>query len=72
MTDDEKLEFLAGQVHALVSFAGAAIITHPNPTALRSEIDRLHQVALAMSESRLVSEAYIDGLKQTRDSLGAF
>ena len=72
MTDAQRINFLAGQVHALVTFAGAVIKTHPNAQALRVEIDRLHQVALALTESRLVSDEYIDGMRETRDSLGAF
>jgi hypothetical protein len=39
MTDSEKLEFLAGRVHALVGFATAVITSHPNPMVLARHLE---------------------------------
>jgi hypothetical protein len=68
MTDDE-LEFIAGQVHALMGFALAVIDAHPAPARLAQSIDSIGQVTLARAEGVLVSDRYIDGIQNVMDRL---
>lgn len=71
MTDAERLEYLAGQVHALTTFAAAVITSHPARGRLRAEFQRVEQMALALSESQATSEVYLDGQRATNESLSA-
>jgi hypothetical protein len=71
MADDEnrKLEFVGGQVHALMGFALAVIDTHPEPERLARAIDTFGQVTLARAEGVLVSDRYIDGIQDVMNRL---
>jgi hypothetical protein len=71
MTDSEnrKLEFIGGQVHALMGFALAVIDTHPAPARLAQSIDSIGQITLARAEGILVSDRYIDGIQNVMGRL---
>lgn len=62
MTDSEKIEFLEGQVHALVGFATAVIFSHPNPTLFAQCLEKIGEVNLARAEADTVTDAYVDGV----------
>lgn len=71
MTDSEKIEFLAGRVHALIGFATAVITSHPDPTLLAHHIERIGDLNLAKAEASAVHEEYILGVVDMRDRLRA-
>jgi hypothetical protein len=61
MSDEEKIEFLGGQVHMLVSFLIAAIDAHPDPEGLSKRFESSSQIALAQTETKLLADDYIEG-----------
>jgi hypothetical protein len=69
MTQDEKIEFLGGQVHALVAFAHAVILTHPDLPALTKHLERRMTANLATAETSAVREEYVLGVEDIRDRL---
>jgi len=69
MTDAERLDFLAGQVHALMGFAQAVISTHHAPERLARHLDSIGQMALARAEGTLVSDDYVDGVQDVQNRL---
>lgn len=71
MTDSDRLNYLAGQVHTLLTFAGALIKAHPTPFILKDQFMRLEQIALSQSESTTVQEAYLEGQREMGESLYA-
>jgi hypothetical protein len=75
MADDtretENVQFLAGQVHALVGFCIAIINNHPSPAQLGLHLDAVEHVTLAHVESTLVMEDFLDGVRNVFDRLKA-
>ena len=69
MTETEKIEFLGGQVHALIGFATAMITADDNPERLQKHLNIIGEVSLARAEGSLVPESYIDGVLDVRDRL---
>lgn len=69
MTESEKIEFLGGQVHALMGFAIAVITTNADPAKLARHLDFVGQVTLARTENDLVSDTYIEGIQDVQDRL---
>jgi hypothetical protein len=71
MDQSEKIEFLGGQVHALVGFAHATITSHPNLPVLARHIEEIAKVNLATAETAAVREEYVLGVEDIRDRLKA-
>ena len=69
MTESEKIQFLGGQVHALIGFALAIIHTHPAPVRLPRHLDFVGQITLARAEGSLVSDEYLDGVQDVQNRL---
>lgn len=69
MTPEEKIEFLAGQVHALIGFATAIITASPDPGHLARHLDFVGQINLAQAEGELVPNVYIEGVQDIQDRL---
>lgn len=69
MTSDKKLEFLAGQVHALIGFATALVTSHPNLDLLAGHLEKAGEINLARAESTPVADAYIEGVLDVKDRL---
>jgi hypothetical protein len=69
MDRDEKIEFVVGQVHALVGFAQAVISSHPNLAVLARHLDHVGTVNLAHAETAAVHEEYVLGVEDIRDRL---
>jgi hypothetical protein len=73
MADDtretENVQFLAGQVHALVGVCIAIINNHPSPAQLGLHLDAVEHVTLAHVESTLVMEDFLDGVRNVFDRL---
>jgi hypothetical protein len=72
MLDADRLDYLAGQVHALLTFACAAIEAHPDPLLLRRKFERLQEIALSKTEPARVKEVYLDGQRETHESLAVY
>ena len=53
--------FLAGQIHALLTFAQVLAMNHPNPRQLLSEFEAAEQVGLANTENQLANERLVEG-----------
>lgn len=58
-------KFMAGQIHALVSFALACIHTHPAPGALRVMLEKTLDAANARALPEPVEDDYLEGLADT-------
>jgi hypothetical protein len=69
MDQSEKIEFLGGQVHALVGFAHAVILSHPNLAVLSQHLERRGMANLAVAETSAVREEYVLGVEDIRDRL---
>jgi hypothetical protein len=69
MTSEEKIEFLGGQVHALIGFATALITSHPNLTLLAEHLEKAGELSLARAESVSVADVYVDGVLDVNDRL---
>jgi hypothetical protein len=69
MTDSEKIEFLAGRVHALLGFATAVITSHPNPSILAQHLEKIGEINLARAESETVSDDYVEGVLDIKNRL---
>jgi len=67
--ESENMQFLAGQVHALVGFGIAIINTHPSPAELSQHLEAAEHVTLAHVESTLVIEDFLDGVRNVFDRL---
>jgi len=67
----ENLHFLAGQMQALMGFCIALINAHPSAAYLSRHIDAAEQATLARAESTLVTEDFLDGLRDAFDRLKA-
>jgi hypothetical protein len=69
MTESEKIEFLGGQVHALIGFATAVITASADPSRLGRHLDFVGQINLARAEGSLVSDVYVEGVQDIQDRL---
>jgi hypothetical protein len=69
MTQADKIEYLAGQVQALIAFAVAIISSHPDPELLAHHLDLLNQVTLASVENSLVADKYVQGVQDVQGRL---
>ena len=69
MTDSEKIEFLAGRVHALLGFATAVITSHPNPSILAQHLEKIGEINLARAKSETVSDDYVEGVLDIKNRL---
>lgn len=69
MTNEEKLNYLAGEVNGLRSVIVALIRLHPDPQALLAECDHLGEIAMALATPLPVSERFLEGQRQTIDEL---
>lgn len=67
--ESENVQFLAGQVHALIGFCIAIINTHSSPAELSQHIEAAEHVTLAHVESTLVIEDFLDGVRNVFDRL---
>jgi hypothetical protein len=68
----DRIDYLAGQVHALLTFACAMIEAHREPMLLEQKFERLQQLALSKTEPVAVKDAFLDGQRQTHESLAVY
>jgi hypothetical protein len=66
---EERLDFLAGQVHALRSFAHATISAHESPERLGKLIDEVIETAIAQATPESVMDEYLHGLQEEGTNL---
>lgn len=71
MTEQEKIEYLAGQLNGLMAFFIAVINTHHDKSALAREHERLSEVQLAISNPIAVSEPFLAGQLQSKEEIRA-
>ena len=69
MTDSEKLDFLGGQVHALMGFALAAIKAHHDLSKFAWHFNSIGKTTLERVEATPISDSYFDGVKDVQDRL---
>ena len=72
MTEHDRVDYLAGQLDALIGFARAMIKSHASRQQLEAAFRESEQMGLALSESTTVSEAYLDGQRETNETLSGF
>jgi len=63
MTDQEKIDFVAGQVSGLKILVRALIEVHPAPELLKEVLVRKYQTALASTIPTPVTEAFLAGMR---------
>jgi hypothetical protein len=69
MDDSERIQFIGGQVLALMHFATVLINTHPNRASLRKHFEFVKQVGLAKVEGQPVPDAYLDGMNEVHEQI---
>ena len=69
MSDAERIDFLGGQVAALLVFAAAVVKTHRNPKGLAEDFLKRSELQIASSLASKVSEPHIRGQNQIRERL---
>ncbi len=68
MSNDDKFEFLAGEVNALRAVLMALVATQPDHRALLQELDRLAEQQRAVSNPMPVTEQFIEGQARAVDA----
>lgn len=58
----DKLDFMNGQIKALLNFAQAVIKAHPTPDKLRHHFETIARADPNSPEGLSMSEAYVDGI----------
>lgn len=58
----DKIDFLGGQIKALLNFTTAVIKSHPDPQALRHQFETIARGDPTSPEGLSLSEAYVDGM----------
>jgi hypothetical protein len=58
----DKIDFMNGQIKALVNFATAVIRSHPSPETLRHQFETIARAEPNSPEGLSLSEAYVDGI----------
>jgi hypothetical protein len=66
MKQPDKLEFLGGQVSALMAFVAASIQSHPDPDRLFAAYQRNVELQEALSLNAAVSEEVLKVQRDTR------
>jgi hypothetical protein len=69
MDQSEKIEFLAGEVHALMGFATAIVMTHPDISELAEQIEQTAQANLALAEGSVVPDEFVEGVQHIWDRI---
>jgi hypothetical protein len=68
----ERSDFVAGQVHALKAIIFALIKSHPNVTAVRTELAKARAAAEARTVPEPVSDDFLEGMNEVFDHAQAF
>ncbi|KPF92369.1 hypothetical protein NML43_02230 [Rhodopseudomonas palustris] len=58
----DKIDFMNGQIKALLNFANAVIKAHPAPDKLRHHFETIARADPNSPEGLSLSEAYVDGM----------
>jgi hypothetical protein len=69
MPELDKLDYLYGQVNALLAFAVASIQFHPDPEKLREGFSRSSELSESNAMNAAVSEDYLRGQRETSEAL---
>jgi hypothetical protein len=71
LTEEERLDFVAGQVNGLKAIMLAIVNTNPAPRSFVVHVDGAIQAALAKSESIAVSDVFLQGQADVTDAASA-
>ncbi|MDB5989484.1 MAG: hypothetical protein JWQ10_887 [Herbaspirillum sp.] len=63
MSNEEKLDYLIGQVTVLKAFCIASIVAHPDPSKLAKHFDRAKEITIAKTLSTNASEETLAGIE---------
>ena len=70
MNNEQKLDFIIGQVASLKAFCISVIVAHPKPTELFTHFSHASEITAAKTLPTQASEAMIEGLESiSRDLL---
>ncbi|NVN84547.1 MAG: hypothetical protein HXX15_00530 [Rhodopseudomonas sp.] len=58
----DKLDFMNGQIRALLNFATAVIKSYPSPEILQHHFEQVARTDPTSPEGLSISEAYVDGI----------
>jgi hypothetical protein len=58
----DKIDFMSGQIKALINFATAVIQSHPSPEILRHHFETIARADPTSPEGLSISEAHVDGI----------
>jgi hypothetical protein len=67
----DKIDYLNGQLKALLNFTEALIKSHPAPQQLKAQFEAETRDAPDSPEDISVSQAYLDGLTEVNQQLAA-
>lgn len=68
MDNEEKINYIGGQLTAMTAFLRALAVTHPDIEQLLIEFEERVQAALASTIPSNATEDYLDGLHAQADS----
>ena len=66
---DQKIDFVGGQVKALMNFMNVLIVTHPSFSALKEHFETAALVGQAVSGAETVSEEFLQGMENVNDGI---
>lgn len=69
MNDEERLDFVIGQVAVLKAFCAAAVINHPNPEAVLRTFNKTTEITTAKMLPTGASEAMLEGIESMTQDL---
>ena len=69
MSDTDRIDFLQGQIQALVAFSFAMIEAHPDRRSLLAYVSQNLEVALAKISGAAVPEPVVEGLEDMKTRL---
>jgi hypothetical protein len=69
MTNEERLDYLIGQVAAIQAFCAASLVAHPRPSAVLVAFESASEVTIAKTIPTAASDAMIQGVESMCDRL---
>lgn len=67
MTHEEWIEFIGGRANGITDVLLAFAQSHPDPKTLLNHLEQVEQAGLAQVEATLLSDRYIDGMRDVID-----
>ena len=69
MTNDERMDFLIGQIAVLKAFCIATVIAHPRPDEILKHFNRASEITTAKTLSTVASDSMLQGIESMTNDL---